>query len=355
MLVAMTLVLTWMFFLYGGCLDTVAKRLILVVNVVSVGFTLVLRSGVGCVFAYANILLSCLLFNNIALPSKINKTMRLLLVALMTLYLLCGRVEKKYETWFFYDVNGEYINANTIGIIILSVALNFICYVSATDIRCDAKVFVSVLTFAAAFFSINIFECRSALIALILFAVLACFVKNPFTFKTYRGLTVAILTVSLVFPVFYVFSYEYLADITIMGKPLFTGRQLVWESAFELISQAPILGSGTEMSFEGVAGGTESGHNMLLSLWKTTGIVPVITLFFVMVNHTKEMKNASRNRLIQFAFLATLVVCFFESFYTDARLQMLFLPFLLSHMPSQEVGEEKRHDSKKNSLLLVRR
>jgi O-antigen ligase len=161
------------------------------------------------------------------------------------------------------------------------------------------------------------------------------------------------MILSIAFTFVYILLYENFSNLTILGKRLFTGREIVWTSAFEHIKNSFLIGNGTDVVLDTVGGGTTvSAHNMLLSLWYTLGLVPVGTTVFFFVNKLKGKEGAVVDKISQLAFIATLFVCFFESFYTDPNIQIFFLLFLINNIKSNE--EENADDPEEDSLLLVR-
>ena len=72
-----------------------------------------------------------------------------------------------------------------------------------------------------------------------------------------------------------------------------------------------------------------STHNMMLGLMKMFGIVPSVTVVQQLVNNNSNADLGVRMKIPQFAFIATIPCAFFESFYTNSHLYMLFAFFLL--------------------------
>ena len=171
-------------------------------------------------------------------------------------------------------------------------------------------------------------------------------------YRAYKILSVSVLILSLAITVIYVSMYDSLSEVEILGKKLFTGREIVWRSAFERIRDSAIIGNGNSATLDTVGGKTTaSAHNMLLSIWYTIGLIPLLTTIFFFLNRLDKGKKVASDKFSRCALIASLFVGFFESFYTDSTLQMFFLVLLISNLNT----EDEKNDSQKNTLLLVRR
>jgi O-antigen ligase len=155
------------------------------------------------------------------------------------------------------------------------------------------------------------------------------------------AVSLGILIFSLAFTFIYVFASERLSDVSLLGKDLFTGRQIVWQSAFGLISESPLFGNGTDYLLDTVAGEkTASAHNTLLSIWYTLGVIPTATVAFFFVNRGREDASCKRDKITQISLLSSMIISFFESFYLDPTIGIFFLFFLLSNTKTK--GEENK-------------
>ncbi|MBQ9639550.1 MAG: hypothetical protein IJV22_08350 [Bacteroidales bacterium] len=125
--------------------------------------------------------------------------------------------------------------------------------------------------------------------------------------------------------------YSTQVNMVVGGKGVFSGRQIVWGSAWDKIlhSGSLMFGTGSAVNLDGVsADGTASAHNTMLSWLHTLGVVPtLIMLFWFGRMHLRVQTRAGR--AAQAALLASMVITFWESFYAECTLAMPFLIFMM--------------------------
>ena len=305
---------------------------LLMFNAISLTITGIFYSSLGSIVQFLNLILMLFVFNEIAIEKKTYRrihflTFALLIFYLMTLKILDGNLSHIHDFW------GNKVNPNLVSVLFFAAFLHLMCWLDAFNI--PKLVGFPIKVAAAIFFLIKIdqYESRSILISFALFLVLAIFVRKDMKFIRIKGIVVTVLIISVVFSLIYVLMHIRLGDdVKILGKSLYTGREIIWKSAFEQISDNPIFGSGNVSKFESIHGTTTyASHHTVLGLWKILGIVPLLTFVFCLVRKRTGIAPANELRLPKIIMISVLPICFFESFYIDAAIYVYFTLFLLRH------------------------
>ena len=332
-------------------LSTRSRLAVLLLNLLSLTLTAIFYSGLGSILTYFNLLSAFYVFNNISLTQKELRNIRAFTACLLLAYFLTSNIGSPYSFSELYGVLGNRVNSNIVGMLMLALTFNAANCLGLLFVNKKYRVFLVVLTLLTGGYFIYLSKCRSAMISLAVLTVLLLFWKKPMGYKVYKILSVAVLIFSLAITVIYVAMYNSYSELEILGKKLFTGREIVWRSAFERIRESAIIGNGNSVALDTVGGKTTvSAHNMLLSIWYTIGIIPMLTTVLFFVNRLDKKNDRPSNTFSRCAFIASLFVGFFEGFYTDSTLQMFFLVLLLSNLNT----EDERNDTKEDPLLLVR-
>lgn len=333
---------------------TKVEVLIVSVNLLSLLFTLGFHSAYGNAIMFINTLLCFKLFNNISINRFTFFIVHLIEGVGLSIYLFL--IERpRYSGNKIYDYFGNPINTNLISILFLCAFLHLACcivsYVKNNRIRYPALLLLAIVYGSNVWF----YEARSAMISMILFIAIIIIKREGFCYSKYKSLSTSLLVLSIIFPFLYLMIVNTIHVTTIFGKGIGT-RLVVWNECIEVIKKYPILGSGNDIMVAANSTGvqTSSMHNTLLSLWKILGFIPMISFIFLCVNHLEERFDNNKNLYAQAAFLSTLPVCFFESFYTEELLYLAFLPFLIVNIKDSDKKEGNNID-KNDSLLLVRK
>lgn len=335
-------ILACLLFVNIEAISTPLRLAVFSINILSMVFTLAYHSGLGCMLAFFNLIVAFLVFNHMVLPVKHIRQIRLVAFVALMLYFLMAKFKSAYGAISFLDFTGNLINPNMIGLLIMTAVFFAINYASLMELKDKTKLLTCIIIECIGLVLVWLTDCRSALVALFLFGLAVIFIRKPLCYKWYKAATVTILLGSLLFTVVYLVLFRYVPNFTILNKSLFTGRQIVWSSAFEKILQSPIIGNGTDVKLDAVGGHlTTSAHHMLLSLWYTLGVIPVATTTMFFINRSKNSETAAIDRVSQLAIICSLLVGFFESFYTEPVFQVFFILFLLSNITPQEEREIK--------------
>lgn len=313
--------------------------LALMICVGSLVITCILHSGQGSALMAFNLLLFAVVFNNISVSQVLYRVIHILCAVLLTYYLLTIDMTTAYSTTVL-DRFGNRLNTNVVALWALAALLHWVTFLYTQETKRWLKGLLFVILSVFAGYYIITCNSRTALIALIFFWILCIFAHKPIRNHTYRSITIVILLLSLLFPIIYIGLIGHVTNFQFLGKSFFSGRQNVWNDALEAIKKYPIFGSGNDIMMSNVQGTyTSSSHNMLLGMWKMFGIIPTFTLAFFLVNNNNNSSLGERNRITQFAFLSSLICCFFESFYTYSHLYFFFALFLISFIRTSD-GEK---------------
>lgn len=321
---------------------------LLIINILFGICTLLLNEGVGVVLIFLALFMACLSFNSISFSIKMRKTVSFIcFVGVLTIVVTASNIYRIYDWLVLIDRHGNLINNNSLAI--FSVAFCF-CSLVWNDLRNGKKwkKLFALVSFTVNFLFTYLTGCRSAMFVLITYFVLHWLIKTKLSDKSFRRITIAVLLLSLLFPVFYVVLYRVWPDATILGKMLFSGREAIWVEVFDQIKAYPIFGSGTSLE----SAGFESVHNMLLGIWKNVGVIPLISL--ISVYAIKGRVSISRKQ--QIMLISILIFAFFESFMMDIRFLLIFSFLMIGTTEINAIEENGaiKNDTKKNTLLLVR-
>lgn len=243
---------------------------------------------------------------------------------------------------FYYqtttDALGNIVNGNHLGYLALINYFN-ITILLKNDIKVHSKktnIFLIILTIFTAIY-INLTGCRAALFSIIIYVMLIASKQNPFDKHFFEQIIRLELIACLIFPLFYVYLSNVIADFEILGKSLFSGRELLWKSGFEIISQYPIFGSGNDFIYSVGDKAINSSHNFVLGVIKMFGIIPTMVLIYIFPLTSIQNENKTR----QFVMISTLCIGFTEASFIASHstlfFMLLFLQSYENHRTKQKV------------------
>lgn len=334
---SITLVLLLLMFFQN--IQVLGKRwrlLIVYLNVTSIIVTICFYGGFGSAVMAINLILAAMIYNNIGISPKVYARLHFLLAVALAFYVVTTDISHIWTTNVI-DLFGNSYNSNMFAMFTLAAYLHCICFLFESKIRGWKRTVIFIIISCVSIYYIWISKSRTAIIAIIIFWALFFFKKNAFRNKEFHILTVILLILSCIFPIIYVLMANKFAGMTnILGKSFFSGRQNIWKSTFDAIKKYPVFGSANEVMLPDVNGKwTVSTHNMMLGFMKMFGIIPSITIIQLFVNNNANDGLGLRMKIPQFAFLATIPCVFFESFYTNSHLYMLFALFLLEFITKE--------------------
>lgn len=295
----------------------------------SVFLTVIVHRGEGLVIVFLNILLAVLLFCNLQISAKAYRRIHLLIAVVLSLYVATVDFDNRWFS-YIYSVLGYYLNVNSLSVLILAAFYSWMCFLSTISCRKLLLWIVRFGIFIGGSYLLYMCSCRTTITAMVVFALLSIAKKEPFSYKQFRRLIVTILILNVIIVPLYISIAEMNDDITILGKPFFSGRQYVWKSAWEHFRNSPLIGNGESVLFYGPNHtATLSAHNTLLNILCTLGVFPAASFVALLGRRLPSTRHYQYNRIAQFAFLSSLFLSFFESFYVDSHFFVFYLILLL--------------------------
>lgn len=306
---------------------TYTKIFVLCINVASLLITGFRFAPWGSILQYMALLMMALVLNSVVLRRKTYATLHTLTAVILTAYVFTARIPANLSQ--ITDIFGNRINPNMLAIFCLAGYCHWRC---ALDSVRKGKWLARCLDLCAIVlfgYRMIALECRSVLLVFVMFLAASIVFRKPLKYSAFKTLVVLILLASLLFVFFYLGLYQVVGNRQILGKSLFSGRQIVWGSGMDLIREHFFFGCGNDTPFMGPHNTPmTSSHNTLLGLWKILGIIPMLTFIFLLVSKSNSGKTYKVLKTPQLIFLCTLVICVFESFYTEAALFVFYLLFL---------------------------
>jgi hypothetical protein len=288
-------------------------------------FASLLKNGsLGVVITFLNMCMFLVLLNNISFSLRQVQIIRVVTIVLLV-YLISGfKLRWKYGILWVYD-GFDNINLNTYGILLLVLYFNVVSLIGLIVKKRLVRDIAFVVSTVAALYYIWQSECRSAIISMV-FLVGIMFIDRV----NYKKVLFLLVLAGAIVPILYISSYEVLGNIQFLGKSLYTGREVVWLHTWEIIKNAPILGSGTSESLVISIGEiTDSAHNIYLAFWKTIGLAPTLLFVWCLLNGRHVDDMTPHNVLSKKAFLACMVVSLVETLLNDANYNFLFMMLLM--------------------------
>ena len=303
---------------------------LVLINLLSLTMTLVLSNGdgLGVVLTAFYFTTSIVLYNSISFDKKaINISRYIICGAILVLFAMSKYTKIANGNWINVSdgITGEEINNNSISILIAAVTLLFVVLLKKYyEIKGKGSLAVVGVITVLGMFAAYLFSGRIAIASIAFFFVLLMLRGIKVKSSLYRPLCIIMFILAIIIPVIYINLYHLVGNFNFMGKDFFTGRQDIWNSAFEQIYAHPIFGSGTALNFYEIGYSTESTHNAMLGIWKNVGIIPLVTVIICFFNRRYEyIKLEDR------AIFAFLVIMFTESFFMDSHFSFIFLALML--------------------------
>ena len=299
--------------------------LIFIVTIVLLLISFFINRSQGVVIIFLNLCMFLVVLNNVSFSLKQVQIMRVSAILLLCLLISDFRFFWKYGMLWIYD-GYDRVNSNTYGILLLVLYFNVVSLIDLSIKNRILKKILFIVSTLVAIYYISQSDCRSALLS-ILFLVIIVFIEK----LNYKKVLFVLVLAGFLVPIIYISLYETLGNIQFLGKSFYSGREAVWLNTWELIKNAPILGSGTnEKIFIGIGILTESAHNIYLAFWKTLGIVPMIMFLWCLLNGKNIHSITPRNLWSKKTFLACMVVSLVETLLNDPNYNFLFMLLLMN-------------------------
>ena len=317
------------FSFYRQLISTQEFFLVFLTCCFSMVFTVTQYGGEGLVINFLNILLSSSVFCNsqIRLPSF--RKIHLSIALFLSFYMLTmdyGGIGLIHINSFL----GYRINKNSLGILILANFYGWMCFLSTCKRFKVLLWIVRAGICAVCVYLLYLVGCRTAIGAMAIFIVLEFLKRKPFSYKQLRWLVILTMLLNVVIVPLYISIAETKGEVMLLGKNLFSGREYVWKSAWEYFQNSPWIGNGAMVAFAGPNKTVNaSAHNTILNIMCTLGILPAASFVFMLGRRLVSTRHYAYNRVAQLAFLSSLVLSLFESFYVDSHFFVFFLILLL--------------------------
>lgn len=311
-------------------------------------------SGYGSVVNFINLVLSFAIFGCTFLNTKSLKRFDIfsfiLLIIIMIIY------SKKQGIEYISRFNSASVmNPNGYATIVLACGMLANIIISKLRIKSEViQIIFALLSFVIFTFLLYKTGARTSLGCFFIYEVLCLFYyvfykrrKRRFKDKTVlKGIIVSII-ISFAVVAIYLLLYKLLDEnFMILGKKLFSGREIVWNDAFEQIKNNFIFGISNSYQFMGTF---QNAHNGFIAILAYFGIVPFGLFLYIIYKSfaASPSKNEFNYDVYKcFAVAVFFFVSTFEAFILDGTFYFLLIPFL--------INKERTHDTEDNSLLLVR-
>lgn len=315
--------------LYSQLLTNSLFLVIFMLNIFSVVFTIYLYGGEATVLNLFNILFALLVLSNTQINITIYRRIHLLSAVILSFYILTTDLST-IDFAYCYSLFGGRLNSNSYGILTLANYYCWTCYLSTYKKRKALLIFANAGILLVSVYLLFISGCRTTIGAIAVFLFLGLIRKKSIPYRQFRCIIILIILMNLVLVPLYINLADNNIDVVLFGKSLFSGREYVWKSAWNHFLNSPWIGNGGSISLVGPRNTTTvSAHNTLLNILYTLGVIPAASFIFMLGRRLPERRHYTYNRIAQLAFLSSLVLSFFESFYTDSHFFVFYLILLL--------------------------
>ncbi|MGN0797246.1 MAG: O-antigen ligase family protein [Christensenellales bacterium] len=317
---------------------SISREYVIAVVVIIIGAvnSIINGSGFGTIVNYANLILLLVYFSTFGISQRQKDvTQSLVIIAILTLLIIFSAqnpVSTYYES-IFPSLNDNVLNPNTVGLLYFFLLVYSIILVNKMPFSIPLKYFVKIVLFAMIFYLSWPTGARTSVVATGLFFVADILnvipsKRNPVVLQR---LYVVGLVATLLFTLFYMFLHKITnGNFEILGKNLFTGREVVWQEAYDLLKDNWLIGYDNHYAF--LNGRVLNVHNSMLGVWIVLGIIPLIYCIKCIGDGFLMIAKSSRSRTTMYALFAMLFIMIFETLLTDSDFYLYFvLLFLVSN------------------------
>ena len=191
---------------------------------------------------------------------------------------------------------------------------------------------------------------RTSLLMIVFWLIAAVIMKkkqNECTISNYkvkRNRLILFFAFIVAYPLLWILVYNIallfnLGDINILGKPLFSYRELIWDSILKHVITHPLYPNlGMPVQYG------SGPHNVFLSVLWDYGIIAVILFYVVIYNYIKRLNSqviTIADRLIVDAILASLISMTFEVLLFSGGFNFMFRIFYLGAFINLKMPQKK--------------
>ncbi len=269
------------------------------------------------------IILTNTIFVDYSMGSIINAFNIFLLLMIVRKYKMSIDFIKKFcfimIIYFFIYINiadTNYYNVNSISYILFNLMIYCVLF---NDFKLKRNILLeSVVIFICIIKSIE-YNSRAFTIGIITF-ILFRYILNSKVLANkfvYNLIIISIFIGSIIFPYFYVYSYEnemFMNVLDLNGRSLYTGREYIWKEVLYIIKDNIFMGVGRPIqlhSFESF-----NPHNAVLYFLALYGVPLFIVFMITMLYHLniirKYISLDVRIKTLISGFFSLLIISFFE-------------------------------------------
>lgn len=335
--------------------------IILLVTLVLMSIATILGSG-----GWGAMVNFIILFLNLCIISQMRfsyKQIKILSITFILFYLIILFCSTKIGVYYVNTDSFNFrINPNIMGYLTLLFAYFSINLLKLKSKKNKISIFKIIIIAIIISMMILSTESRTSLMAFILYIVLIFFGKDirkniMKKKKKYRwiGAVIVITFVAVITYSYFLPLYFEGKSIIILGKNIFSGRQVIWAEIFQLIRENWMIGVGSNFAF--MNGELYSAHNFFLGFAATFGVPVMACVIILLYRIFKDyyMRNNNINSVdLIYIWICLLIVSIFET-VLSYNIVTIFavLTFIFNTNNLSQVRSEK-NDTKSNSLLLVR-
>lgn len=247
----------------------------------------------------------------------------------LLLYLILITEAGLFAISFLYRFNWEHyksagVNPNTLGVIFLIIPM---IYFLMDENKSKIKKYTFLgLIIISAFGMIN---CRSrmAIVSLAVYCILIILPNKILNGKSFFILAAAVIVLGTVFPIVYVILCKSGYKVGLLGKNIFTGRQLIWFKtylAMKLNAVYPIFGIGSNIR-ENV-----NLHSNYVGVFFNFGVIGYAIYYSFILVIIKKCSVFFKNRTVKLSLLMFLCVALVMGFTeTTTTWETMILPINL--------------------------
>lgn len=211
-------------------------------------------------------------------------------------------------------------NPNTVGLVYLMLGVCVSLLYRASSLLGN---FFEIILFVIIGYLIHMTECRSTLIAFVLYVSIIYF---PLNILKQKGVLLSIMLLLTLGSLVYVYIYVYLWENSVLdndimtmavdntGKDIFSGRQTIWSESLILFHDNILLGTGSNIRLQSF--GVVNLHNSLLNFFVINGTIIGLCALYCIIKTVMDIKEFVTNNEIKkciAAYLSILLVSIFET------------------------------------------
>lgn len=273
----------------------------MVVSVVITG------GGLGSVLTCAMAMATLDMTANVAFSFRQSRELALVCYG-VNLYVLIYSI-KYASNWKYYMLND--INPNTLGMYLMFTLMLWdnLQYIKSKGIY----VFLSGILLTSSLFGLINLHARAMMAVVLFYCILKFIPRQVLNKKRLLAVSVTIMLVCAMFPFVLLYLYKEGFDLQVMGKSLYTGREVLWSTMFRLLGQtkgAWLFGLGSKANFNTTH--NLNVHNDYFATIVNFGLVGFVLnslyILFYLNRAFNLIESNERSRKWLYMFLASILL-----------------------------------------------